>query len=70
MMKTFYWRLLVVAVIAIGLISFLLIFRNDITSPRIGPFPYILWSSFLLTVLLVVLTYVGSKIFPFKDEQS
>ncbi|XOV93745.1 MAG: hypothetical protein ACFHWX_03345 [Bacteroidota bacterium] len=68
-MKIIYWRILVGVVIVIALISFLFVFQTEITTPRLGSVPYIFWSSFLLTVLLVVLTYIGSKIFPYKDEQ-
>ncbi len=69
-MKILYWRMLVAAVIAVALISFLFVFQIGVTSPRLAGVPYILWSSFLLTVLLVVMTYLGSKIFPYKEEQS
>lgn len=69
-MRILYWRILVGLVIAIALVSFLLIFSTGATQPTLGNVPYIFWSSFFLTVLLVVLTYLGSKIFPYKDEQS
>ena len=69
-MKILYWRMLVSAVVAVALISFLFVFRTEITSPRLAGIPYILWSSFLLTVLLVVMTYIGFKLFPYKEEQS
>ncbi len=68
-MRIIYWRILVAAVVVVALVSFLFIFRTDVTEPRLGPIPFIFWSSFLLTVVLVVLTYLGSKIFPYKDEQ-
>ena len=69
-MKILYWRILVGAVIVIALLSFAFIFQTGITTPRLASVPYIFWTSFLLTVILVVLTYIGSKIFPYKDEQS
>ncbi len=30
--------------------------------------PYSLWTSFLVTVALVVLTYIGAKVHPGSDE--
>jgi hypothetical protein len=31
--------------------------------------PYTLWASFLITAVLVFLTFIGSKVHPGKDEE-
>jgi hypothetical protein len=31
--------------------------------------PYSLWTSFLITAALVLITYIGSKVHPGKDEE-
>ena len=67
-MKIIYWRILVGIVIVVALVSFLFVFHADISSPRLASVPYIFWTSFILTVLLVILTYLGHKLFPFNED--
>lgn len=67
-MKTTYWRILVGTVIVLALISFTLIFKPGIIEPSFLSLPFVFWSGILLTTLLVVLTFIGSRIFPYKNE--
>jgi len=68
-MKILVWRIIVFCVIIIFLISFLVLFQEGTQLPRFLSLPYIFWNSILMTVLLVILTFIGARNFPFKDEQ-
>ncbi len=45
-----------------------LMIPNGVYKPMILGIPYSLWTSFLITVILVALTYIGSKVHPGSDE--
>lgn len=45
-----------------------LMIPGGVYKPMILGLPYSLWTSFLITVALVVLTYIGSKVHPGSDE--
>lgn len=40
-----------------------------IYKPMLMGLPYTLWTSILITISLVVLTYIGSKVHPGNDEE-
>lgn len=63
-MKSRKWILLVLAVVFLTLVSFLFLFTQGKVEPNFGPIPYVFWISFLVTCLVVIMTYVGSRIFP------
>ena len=67
-MKIVYWQALVGIVITLALISFIFIFKEGVSTPYVASVPYILWSSFIPTLTLVILTYLGSKLFPYKED--
>lgn len=69
--KRKYWKWSCLAVIFLSVISFTpLIIPNGTYKPMVFGVPYSLWTSFLITVLLVVLTYIGTKVHPgMKDEE-
>lgn len=64
-----YWTLCAVLVIVLMVLGYTpLMIPNGVYKPVIRGIPYSLWTSFLLTVVLVVLTYIGSKVHPGSDE--
>jgi len=64
-----YWTLCAVLVIVIMVLGYTpLMIPNGVYKPMIMGIPYSLWTSFLVTVALVVLTYIGSKVYPGNDE--
>ena len=62
------WMLLVSAVVFLTLLSFLFLFSQGKSKPMLGPIPYVFWISFLVTCLVVILTFVGSRVFPHLDS--
>ncbi len=62
------WHFLASAVILLSALSFLWIFQEGKTDPKLGSVPYVFWSSFVVTLLIVAATFVGSKIFPHKED--
>lgn len=64
-----YWRLCVVLVLVLTVLAYTpLMIPNGVYTPMILGIPYTLWTSFLITVVLVILTYIGSKVHPGGDE--
>ncbi len=68
-MKPKIWNLIVLAVLVITVGSFLFLFRENRYSPELWNIPYVFWTGFLVTVLLVLATYLGSIFFPFHDSK-
>lgn len=62
------WRLLVVAAIVLVIACFAFVFVPGGDSPSLFSMPYILWTGILATVLLVVLTFLGSRFFSSKNK--
>jgi hypothetical protein len=63
MKKKLYWRITTALAVMLILITFtpLVIAPGKIT-PTLFSMPYTLWVSILITILLVVLTYIGGRI--------
>lgn len=68
--KKSYWRILRTSALVIALLTFtpLIIPRGQI-QPALFGVPYTLWTGFLQTVVLVVLTYIGTRVHPGLDEE-
>jgi uncharacterized membrane protein len=66
-MKKKIWRLLVSFIIILTLVSFLIIFKENKITPTLAGIPFIFWSGFLVSVLIVLATYLASKIFPYEE---
>lgn len=68
--KKKYWILCVVLVIVLMVVGYTpLMIPNGIYKPMILGIPYSLWTSILVTVALVALTFIGSKVHPGSDER-
>jgi hypothetical protein len=68
-MKSKSWNLLVLFVVILAVGSFLFLFKEQKVDPELGSIPYIFWTGFIVTVLLVFATFLGSKLFPFEDPK-
>jgi hypothetical protein len=66
-MKQKIWRFLVSFVIALAMASFLIIFKENKMTPTLAGIPFIFWSGFFVTVLVVLATFIASKIFPYGE---
>jgi hypothetical protein len=67
--KKAYWRVCAAIVILLTGLGFTpVMIPGGVYEPMILGLPYSLWVSFLITVVLVVLTYIGSRVHPGSDE--
>ncbi len=63
------WRICTILVLVLVVLGYTpLMIPHGIYKPMIFGIPYSLWTSILVTVALVVLTYVGSKVHTGRDE--
>ena len=64
-----YWIICVILVAGLIILAYTpLMLPNGVYKPTILGIPYSLWTSVLITIALVVLTYIGSKVHPGSDE--
>ena len=62
------WKL-IVALAAICIIAaFGVVFVPGIIRPKFLSLPYVLWTGILLTGVLVLLTYLGGRYFPHRED--
>ncbi|WP_373398179.1 hypothetical protein V8V91_27690 [Algoriphagus halophilus] len=68
-MKSKYWNLLVIVIVALTVASYLLLFSEHQIEPSLGSVPYVFWTGLLVTILIVFATFLGSKLFPHEDPK-
>lgn len=65
-----YWRMLRTAAIILCLLVFTpLVIPAGVHKPELLGIPFSLWTSFLITVALVFLTYLGTKVHRTDEEE-
>ncbi|MEM6628083.1 MAG: hypothetical protein AAF694_00345 [Bacteroidota bacterium] len=68
--KPFLWRLCCAGAILTSILSFSpLVLPPGVFTPKLGPVPYSLWMGILLTIFLVLLTYLGARVHPGHKEE-
>lgn len=68
-MKPKIWNAIILAILALAVGSYWLVFEENKLTPTILNVPFIFWSGFLITVLVVVLTFLGSVFFPHEEPK-
>jgi uncharacterized membrane protein len=69
MKQKIYWRITVIAAVLLILLTFTpIVMPAGKIEPKLFSMPYTLWMSMLITIILVVLTYFGGRIY-LKDEE-
>lgn len=68
-MKSKIWNILVITVVALFIVSFLFLFEENKVDPTLGKVPYAFWSGFLVTVVIVGLTFLASRFFPHQESK-
>lgn len=62
------WRILLVCALLLTVITFTpLVIPYGVYQPELFGMPYTLWMTILITILYVVLTFIGTKVHPGKD---
>jgi hypothetical protein len=68
--KKTYWGICVSLVLIITILGYTpVMIPKGIYQPVVLGIPYSLWLSFLLTAVLVILTYIGSRVHPGTDNE-
>jgi len=68
--KRKYWRILRTIAILLCLLIFTpLVIPKGVYTPELFGVPYSLWTSFLITVALVLITYLGTKVHRSDEEE-
>ncbi|MFO7670310.1 MAG: hypothetical protein R6W31_11680 [Bacteroidales bacterium] len=68
--KKRYWIICMILVVVLIVTAYTpLMIPHGVYKPMILGIPYSLWTSFLITVALVVITYIGGKVHPGSDEE-
>lgn len=69
MKQKLYWRITAGVAVILILITFTpLVIAPGKIDPKLFSMPYTLWVSILITILLVVLTYIGGRVH-LKDKE-
>lgn len=68
--RKMYWKITAATAVFLILITFTpLVIAPGKIEPRLFSMPYTLWTSILITIILVMLTYIGGR-FHLKDEDN
>lgn len=63
--RRFYWRLCYGSAFVLSVLTFTpLVIPSDVYTPTLLGLPYTLWMGILITVILVLLTFVAGQIYP------
>lgn len=65
-----YWRICSALVIILTFVVFTpLVIPQNVYKPILFGIPYSLWTSFLITIALVTITFIGTKIHSINEKQ-
>lgn len=68
-MKPKIWNAIIFAVIVLTVGSYWFVFEENKLTPELFNIPFIFWSGFLISVLVVILTFLASVFFPHEDPK-
>lgn len=68
-MRSKIWNILVVTVLTLSIVSFLFLFEENKVEPTLASVPFAFWTGFLVTVAIVVLTFLASRFFPYQESK-
>jgi hypothetical protein len=69
-MKSKIWPLISVVILLLFVSSFLFVFEENKIDLRLGGVPYIFWTGFLITAVIVGLTFPASRFFPNEESNT
>ncbi|MGB3585844.1 MAG: hypothetical protein WBA23_04860 [Tunicatimonas sp.] len=65
-----YWYLCVAAAFLLSIITFTpLVIPAGVYEPMLFGIPYTLWVSFLVMILFVIITYIGTRVHPGRNDK-
>lgn len=68
--RRLYWRICYLTVVVLSVLTFTpLVIPAGTYRPMVAGIPYTLWVGIVLTVALVMLTYMATQLFPPEDDE-
>jgi hypothetical protein len=68
--KNKYWKICYISALILSILTFTpLVIPYHTYKPMIGHVPYTMWMGFLIYILLVILTFIGIRVYPDNDHQ-
>nr|WKN39796.1 hypothetical protein K4G66_13960 [Tunicatimonas sp. TK19036] len=65
-----YWYLCIAAAVFLTIITFTpLVIPAGVYEPMLFGIPYTFWASFLIMLLFVLVTYIGTRVHPGRNEE-
>jgi hypothetical protein len=65
-----YWNLCIAGVLLVSFLTFTpLVIPMETYRPMLGGLPYTLWIGIMVAMILVTLTYIGTKVHPGNGEE-
>jgi len=65
-----YWYLCVAAAVLLSIITFTpLVIPKGVYEPMLWGIPYTLWVSFFVMILFVIITYIGTRVHPGRNDK-
>lgn len=68
-MQSKIWNFLVLTVLTLSVVSFLFLFEEKKVDPTLAKVPFAFWSGFLVSVVIVGLTFLASRFFPHQESK-
>lgn len=68
-MQSKIWSILVLVVLTLSIVSFLFLFKENKVDPTLAKIPFAFWTGFLVTVVIVLLTFLASRFFPYQESK-
>jgi len=64
-----YWHLCIIATFILSIITFTpLVIPKGVYEPMLFGIPYTLWMTFVIMILYVLITYIGTRVHPGRNE--
>ncbi|MEM6843286.1 MAG: hypothetical protein AAF944_17200 [Bacteroidota bacterium] len=65
-----YWYICVAAAVLLSIITFTpLVIPAGVYEPMLFGIPYTLWVTFIIMILFVVITYIGTRVHPGRNDE-
>ena len=65
-----YWHLCIAAAFLLSIVTFTpLVIPEGVYEPMVFGIPYTLWMTFLIMLLFVLITYIGTQVHPGRNDE-
>jgi hypothetical protein len=67
--KSLYWKLCIAGVVLLSILTFTpIVMPQGVADPELLGVPRTLWASILTYIGIVILTYIGTKVYPGAED--